>query len=278
MSEGTLGYRAGDSVFHRLSGASKLLALVLIFAITMSSFDTRLLVAIVLLSCVALRVSRVRLHSIRTVLVMMLVVMILNLLVTWLFAPEYGVALYRSRTLLVGGVGRFTITAEQLFYEFNLLLKYVCTIPLALIFLLTTHPSEFASSLNRIGVSYRISYAVALAMRYIPALQSDYQRIRLAQQARGVELSHQAPLGKRVRGNVRIGWTLVVNSLQRITTISHAMELRRFGTNRSRSWYSATSLRGGDIALVVASLGIVVVGLWLFWLNHGRFYNPFVTG
>ncbi|MGJ8516521.1 hypothetical protein [Carnimonas bestiolae] len=66
MSEGTLGYRAGDSVFHRLSGASKLLALVLIFAITMSSFDTRLLVAIALLSCVALRVSRVRLRSIRT--------------------------------------------------------------------------------------------------------------------------------------------------------------------------------------------------------------------
>lgn len=62
------------------------------------------------------------------------------------FAPEYGVDLYQSRTVIWEGIGRFTLTQEELFYEFNLVLKYFCTIPLALIFLLTTNPSEFASS------------------------------------------------------------------------------------------------------------------------------------
>ena len=38
------------------------------------------------------------------------------------------------------------------------------------------------------GVSYRISYAVALAIRYIPDIQEDFN-ISLAQQARGYEMS-----------------------------------------------------------------------------------------
>ena len=38
--------------------------------------------------------------------------------------------------------------------------------PLGIIFLLTTNPSEFAASLNRIGVSYKAAYALALTLRY----------------------------------------------------------------------------------------------------------------
>ncbi len=75
------------------------------------------------------------------------------------------------------GFGRDTLTTEQLFYEFNVAIKYFTTIPLALIFILTTDTSEFASSLNRIGVSYRISYTVSLSLRYIPDIQDIFLRL-----------------------------------------------------------------------------------------------------
>ena len=103
--------------------------------------------------------------------------------------PEYGVRLYDKRDIIWNGVGRFTITSQELFYLSNLLLKYICTIPLALVFLLTTNPSHFAASLNKIGVNYKISYAVALALRYIPDIQETYFNISQAQQARGFEMS-----------------------------------------------------------------------------------------
>ena len=54
---------------------------------------------------------------------------------------------------------------------------------------MTTHPSQFASSLNQIGVSYKIAYSVSLTLRYIPDVQEEYQTIKLSQEARGVELS-----------------------------------------------------------------------------------------
>ena len=36
--------------------------------------------------------------------------------------------------------------------------------PVTAIFIFTTHPSEFASSLNKIGIPYKISYAINIAL------------------------------------------------------------------------------------------------------------------
>ena len=55
-------------------------------------------------------------------------------------------------------------------------------------FYLGNNPSEFAASLNSIGISYKVGYSVAIALRYIPDIQRDYHSISQAQQARGVEL------------------------------------------------------------------------------------------
>ncbi len=72
-----------------------------------------------------------------------------------LFAPRYGVELYGADTPLLSGLGVYSLTSQQAFYLVNLL-EVFCTVPLAIIFLMTTHPSQFASSLNQIGVSYKL--------------------------------------------------------------------------------------------------------------------------
>ena len=128
--------------------------------------------------------------------------------------------------------GPYVVTAEQLFYHLNVILKNACTIPIVLLFVCTTNPSEFAASLNRIGVSYRISYAVALALRYIPDIQREYRDISLAQQARGTEMSKKASLVNRLKAASSILIPLILSSLDRIETISNAMELRGFGKGK----------------------------------------------
>ncbi|MDV5039988.1 energy-coupling factor transporter transmembrane component T, partial [Enterococcus faecalis] len=158
---------------------------------------------------------------------------------------------------------------------FNLVLKYFCTIPLALIFLLTTNPSEFASSLNRIGVSYRISYAVALAIRYIPDIQEDFFNISLAQQARGYEMSKKGRLGQRIKGVAQIVLPLILSSLDRIETVSTAMELRRFGQKKNRTWYAQQPFHLRDFSVMILALCLLGISFWLFHVNGGRFYNPF---
>ena len=270
-----LGYIPKKTVIHQLSGASKLLALVFLSVATMTTYDTRFLLAMSLLSIVLFRLSHIKWQEISFVVKFVAVFSLLNLIAVYLFSPEYGVSVYGTRHVIWEGVGRFTLTQEQLFYEFNLLLKYIASIPIALIFILTTNPSEFAASLNKIGVSYKISYAVALALRYIPDVQRDFFDISMAQQARGIELSRKAPFRARAKGTVAIVFPLVLSSIERIDVISTAMELRRFGRHKNRTWYSAQTYRFPDYFVTGVSLVLLVISFSLFKVNQGRFYNPF---
>lgn len=264
------------SPIHKLTGASKLFGLILWSLGAMSGFHTPFLAVLTVGALVLFKVSKIRVKDISFMLGATLVFLVLNNLLIYLFSPEHGVEIYGSRTVLLEGIGRYTITAEQLFYHLNVVLKYTCTIPIVLLFICTTDPSEFAASLNRIGVSYRISYAVALALRYIPDIQREYHDISLAQQARGVEMSKKASLVNRLKSASKILIPLVMSSLARIDTISNAMELRGFGKNSKRSWYSGRPFTKGDFIAMGVSAAIVVISVLLTLFNGGRFFNPFM--
>ena len=263
------------SPIHRLTGASKLFGLVLWSLAAMSGFHTPYLAVLTVGALALFKLSKIRLKDVSFMLGATMVFLVLNNLLIYLFSPEHGVEIYGSRTLLVELVGRYTITVEQLFYHLNVVLKYTSTIPIVLLFVCTTDPSEFASSLNRIGVSYRISYAVALALRYIPDIQREYRDISLAQQARGVEMSKKASLTSRLKSAGKILIPLVMSSLERIDTISNAMELRGFGKGKKRSWYSGKPFTKGDFLAIGLSVMLLVVSVLLTVLNGNRFFNPF---
>jgi energy-coupling factor transport system permease protein len=206
---------------------------------------------------------------------MLILFMVINIVGVYVFAPEQGVLIYKTRHILIEGRGRWTLTAEQLFYEANIMLKYVCVVPAAVLLMVTTHPSEFAASLNRIGVNYNIAYAVSLTLRYIPDVQRDYRIIAQAQQARGVELSAKAPPLKRLKQASRILLPLIFSSLDRIDTISQAMELRGFGKNRKRTWYVSRPFSKHDALALIFAFLLFTAGIWFSFKDGSRFYNPF---
>ena len=72
----------------------------------------------------------------------------------------------------------------------------------------------------------------------------------------------------------RIITPLIFSSLERIDTIATAMELRRFGKEKKRTWYSYQALKKGDYLTVLVAILFVVASLLLILQNHGRFYNP----
>ena len=263
------------SPIHRLSGASKLVCLLLWSVAAMTSFYTPLLVVLTVLALILFRTAKLRVKDVSFTISIMLVYIALNNILIFLFSPAHGVELYGSRTVLIPLPGRYSITAEQLFYHLNVILKNACTIPPVILFVCTTNPSEFAASLNRIGVSYRISYSVALALRYIPDIQREYHDISLAQQARGVEMSKKANLIHRLKAASTILIPLVLSSMERIETISNAMELRGFGKGKKRTWYASRPFTPADYGSMIFCGLLLIASLTLTAVNGGRFFNPF---
>ena len=263
------------SAIHRLTGASKLVCLITWTLAAMTSFYTPLLIAMTAAAFLLFRWAKLKVKDISFMLGLMLIYVILNNVLIFLFSPDHGSSIYGTQTVLFKLFGPYVVTAEQLFYHLNVILKNACTIPIVLLFVCTTNPSEFAASLNRIGVSYKISYAVALALRYIPDIQREYRDISLAQQARGTEMSKKASLVDRLKAASTILIPLILSSMERIETISNAMELRGFGKNTKRTWYSGRKFSKMDIISIASCTLLMLLSLLITFLNGGRYFNPF---
>jgi energy-coupling factor transport system permease protein len=259
-----------------LNGATKLAITLGIAVSAMISFHTFFVLFLVAAGLSLFVVARLRFRDFRMVIVMMLAFMVFNNTILFLFAPHQGNFIYGSTTTLFHLFLGYDVTSEQLFYQLNVSLKYFAIMPVALSFFVTTKPSEFAASLNRIGVNYKIAYSVALALRYIPDVQRSFREISQSRQARGVDLSRNQKLSKRLRGSVDILFPLILSGMDRIDVVASAMELRRFGVNKKRTWYSMRSFSPVDVALICTSGFCVLASILIVRFNGGRFYNPFL--
>ena len=270
-----LSYIEEESPVHSLCGATKLIVFLLWSILVMVSFNTPILITLAAVGIIFFAVSKIRYSDISFIIKMMSLFLVLNLVAVYLFSPEQGVKIYHTRNVIFEGKGRFTLTAEQLFYEFNIFLKYITIIPPAILLMVTTHPSEFAASLNRIGIPYTAAYSVSLTLRYIPDVQRDYEAISMSQQARGLELSRKVSWGKRLKRTAPLLLPLIFSSLNRIDVISRAMELRGFGKNKKRTWYSAKPFSAADKTALIISILLFAAGIWFTFRMGNRFYNPF---
>jgi energy-coupling factor transport system permease protein len=270
-------YNTVDSPIHRLTGLTKLICFLLLTFAVMFSYDIRVILVVMVFSVFVLRLSKIQFSQIRLMIIYVLIFVLVNAVISFFFSPEQGVKIYRTRHDIVDLYGGYKLTWEQIFYQVTKFFKYFSVIPFGIIFLLTTNPSEFASSLNGIGVNYKAAFAVALTLRYFPDVQRDYNEISQAQQARGLELSHKAKFADRFRNSLLIVIPLIFSSLDKIELISNAMDLRGFSKSKTRTWYTSRKLSSADYAalaisalILVATVGVSVI------VNRSRFYNPFI--
>lgn len=276
MNEAMLEYKSIDSPIHRLTGATKLICLILWSLVSMLTYNTYILLFMVMFSFIIFKISKINFKQISFVFYFILIFLIINNIAIFIFSPYEGVKIYNSRTDLFHIIGPYSLTAEQLFYQFNVTLKYFSIIPIALIFMVATDPSEFAASLNKIGVNYKIAYSVSIALRYIPDIQHEYSDISFAQQARGIDMSKKAKLSQRIKNSTAILMPLIFSSLERIETISSAMELRAFGNKKKRTWYSERDFKKSDYVSIGILLILLLVSVFISIKTGSRFYNPFI--
>lgn len=271
-----LNYIPKESVIHRLTGSTKLFIFLLLSFASIITYDTRILLGLFVFCMICFALSKIKLSEVKTTVTFLAAFLVVNGIIIYLFNPNYGPDLYGTRHELLHIAGNYYITLEQLFYQGNVMLKYFIALPIAILFVSTTNPSELAASLNSLGVPYKVSYTVALALRYIPDIQRDYHDISQAQQARGIELGRDVKLTKRLKNVVNILFPLILTSVQRIDLISNAMDLRCFGKKNKRTWYMKKKFATIDYLAIAIGLVLFVLSIIVTYADGNRFYNPFI--
>lgn len=270
-----INYIDTKSPLHALNGITKFALFIAWVTVVLTTFDLRLIALLIIVGLGLLKMTQVPLKVYKPLLIGTASVLSLNALFMFLLAPGQGSVFMGSSTVLLELPAGYSLTQETLFYLVTVTLKYFSMFPIALVFVFTTHPTEFAASLNRIGVPYKIAYAVSLTLRYLPEVKNDFVNIMHAQQARGLDISKNTPLFQRLQNVAKILGPLIFSSLDRAEEISNAMTLRGFGRHKSRTWYSLRPLTRQDKLLLAAITLVVIAAITKRLIDQQLFWYPF---
>ncbi len=263
----TLGqYYPADSVIHKLDPRVKLFG-TLVFIISLFCFRglAALLLATLFLAGV-IRASKVpfrfMVKGLRAIAVLMVITALFNLFLT----PGEPVVSFWVLSISEEGIKSAALMAFRLTYL--ILGTSVMT--------LTTTPNQLTDGLEkaltplaRLGVPvHAIAMMMSIALRFIPILIEETDKIMKAQMARGADFE-SGNLLKKVKSMVPLLVPLFVSAFRRADDLAMAMEARCYNGSSGRTKMKPLRYSGRDRAAYAVLLGyfalVIVCRQFLRW-------------
>jgi energy-coupling factor transport system permease protein len=256
----TLGqYMPGQSILHRLDPRAKFIALIL-FIVTvfvLRTFLGYLVLGAVLMSL--LLTSGLPLpyffRGLRPVLYIMLFTVIVHF-----FMTKGGDVLLR--------LGPLTVESDGVYLGLFMILRIIFLVISTSLLTLTTSPIALTDGLEylmrpltKIGVpSHEIAMMMTIALRFIPTLMEEAEKIMKAQMARGADFE-SGNVFRRAKSLVPLLVPLFVSAFRRADDLAIAMEARCYrggeGRTRLRDLHAAP-LDALAITLIAALLATLI--------------------
>jgi energy-coupling factor transport system permease protein len=152
-------------------------------------------------------------------------------------------------------IGPFALTTGSLLIGLALALRVAGIAFVGVLALATTDPTDLADALTQqLRVPARVAVGSLAALRLLPIFAQEWETLRLARRARGVEAG-RSPLAA-VRIFLGLTLAMLVAAIRRGTRLAEAMEARGFGTRPCRTVARPQRMRPADWALVVAAAAV----------------------
>jgi energy-coupling factor transport system permease protein len=152
-------------------------------------------------------------------------------------------------------IGPIAITTGSLLVGMALALRVAGIAFVGTLALATTDPTDLADALTQqLRVPPRIAVGSLAALRLLPVFAQEWETLRLARRARGVDAGRSPVAAIRIF----LGLTLamLVAAIRRAIRLATAMEARGFGTRPCRSVARPQRMRLADWMLVAAALAV----------------------
>lgn len=263
-------YYPSDSFVHKLDPRTKLLFLIVYICavFTATNFYSLGVCAVVLVAAIAFSGVPVRslLRSVKAVFFLLIFMSVLNLFF------HSG-----SNTVVIGGValkwGIINITTEGVLFTVFFALRLLMLVISSAILTLTTTPVNLTDGLESLLTPlkwlhipvYILTLIMSIALRFIPTLMDETDRIMNAQKARGADFEHGS-LISRAKAVIPVLLPLLLSALRRAEELGEAMETRCYSSETERSKYKKLTFgyRDGIVAVLTAALLAGVIVLRIF--------------
>ena len=263
MSGSVLGRYVNHNTFiHRMDPRNKILCLIALMVAVFISYESYTMTfvvggAIATFIISILLIARVRIldvfKSLRVLWFFVLLLMIINV-----FTPPAGAK------DIAFNIGKVNVYWEAIFQSLKIILRLVLMIMLTMVLTATTKPLDLTYALEwymtplkliRFPV-HEIAMTISIALRFIPTLLDETDRIMKAQSSRGVDFKH-GKLSSRLRAIVSLIIPLFVSSFQRSEELADSMEARGYDPKAKRTRYRVLKFTLVDLSSILLVAGIL---------------------
>lgn len=268
MRDITLGqYFPADSVIHRLDPRVKILSLIVSITLVFCAFNYVALaftavfvLTVVLLSKVPLKMY---LKSLRVIIIIVVITSLLNLF--------YGT----GEPIWQWGI--IKVTWSGIHNAIFVCVRVICLILLSSTLTFTTSPTDLTDALERLMKPltvfhikvHEIAMMMTIALRFVPTLLEETDKIMAAQKARGADME-SGNIITRIKALVPVLIPLFVSAFRRAYELAVAMECRCYQGGDGRTRMKQLHLGKRDAVCIVAGLVVIaaVVLLDIFFAAY----------
>lgn len=257
-------YLPMDSTFHRLDPRAKILGmLLLIIAIFVpSGYLGYLVLGLVVADCLylsKLKVSYVW-KAMKPMLFMLVFLLVVNTLVI------------RTGDELFSILG-LNVYSDAVYQTLYIIVRLLFMITITTILTATTKPLDLTLGIEdllvpfkKIGVpAHEIAMMISIALRFIPTLIEETQRIMKAQASRGVDLEN-GKLKEKIMSILSLIVPLFISAFQRAEDLAYAMEARGYVPDRKRTRYKQLQMRADDYFVIAFAIIVLLIEFMVMFL------------
>ena len=269
-------YTPYDTFLHRLDPRTKLVSMILIMVMIFFSYGstwTNLIVygVLMVLIYILMKVAHITLkqlfRQLKLIWVMMLFLFVINL-----FTVKEPLELFGSVSFTIPGLN-WTIYYSAFINTFYIFVRLALMLSLTLILTSSTKPMDLTYALEWllhplkwIKVPIHVfAMTISLALRFIPTLLDETERIMKAQASRGVDFQ-DGKFKEKIRAIISLIIPLIASSLGRSIDLANAMIARGYDPDKKRTRYRLLKFHKGDLfsfIIVIIVFGLLLTGMIL---------------
>lgn len=159
-------------------------------------------------------------------------------------------------------MGAVNITSEGLLKTIFVFWRMILIIFMSSLLMYTTTPTELTDGLEKcFALKGNVAMGITIALRFIPVLMEELDRIMKAQEMRGAHFGKGGPI-KRVKNLRTVVIPLFQNSIDRAKNLADAMDARCYTGGKERTKLRPLKYQSSDYAAYVVLLILIIAGIY----------------
>ncbi len=248
----TLGqYFPGSSPIHKLDPRAKLIGLVVyIVALFLAQWFVTYAILLAVLAIIV-KVSSVKAKALFKGMKPVIFLLVFTAVLNAIYTP--GTPIFK--------VWIITVTYEGVFRAFFMVVRIMMLISCTFLLTYTTSPLALTDGLERLLSPlkklhvpvHELSMIMSIALRFIPTLIEETDKIMSAQRARGADFDNGSII-QRAKALIPLLVPLFISAFRRADELATAMECRCYHGGEGRTRMNQLHYRGGDVAFIIGSI------------------------